>query len=269
LARASDIEQDDPALLSYEAMAPVYDAFVAPYDYERWTSGILAAAEAQGIGGQRLLDVACGTGKSFLPMLVRGWEVTGCDLSPSMLAIAREKVSGEVPLVVADVRDLPHFGEFDLVWALGDSLNYMLESNEFEKALIGMSRNLTPDGLLAFDVSTIYAYRTFFAETEVREEDGMRLVWRGQAAADVAPGSVCESILEVEPSGEGAANGVEPGLPHVHRHRQRHFPFEEVLGALEAVGLECLDVIGQDWDVLVRPLDERVHNKAVYIARPR
>ena len=51
---------------------PVYDTFTASYNYERWTGGILAAAEAQGLGGRRLLDVACGTGKSFQYMLQRG-----------------------------------------------------------------------------------------------------------------------------------------------------------------------------------------------------
>jgi ubiquinone/menaquinone biosynthesis C-methylase UbiE len=47
--------------------------------------------EARGIAGHRLLDVACGTGKSFIPMLEKVWEVTACDISPKMVAIARTK----------------------------------------------------------------------------------------------------------------------------------------------------------------------------------
>jgi ubiquinone/menaquinone biosynthesis C-methylase UbiE len=247
-------------------MAPVYDAFVSPYDLERWTGGILAAVEAQGIGGNRLFDVACGTGESFIPMMKRGWEVTGCDISPSMLALAREKVGEAVPLALADMRKLPRFGEFDLVWALGDACNYLMSSFELEQTLRGMSRNLAPEGVLAFDVSTIHGYRTFFAETEAREKDGLRLIWRGQASSDVQPGSICEALFEVGPIAT-ASDGSASISMQPHSHRQRHFALDEVLATIDAAGLECLDVIGQDWDTLVRPLDELVHNKAVYIAR--
>ena len=53
-------------------------------------------------------------------------------------------------------------------------------------------------------------------------------------------------------------------------HRQRHFPEEEVLAAMERAGLECLDVFGHGFDaVLKQPLDDLVHTKAVYLARPR
>ena len=39
-----------------------------------------------GFAGKRLLDLACGTGNSFVPFMGRGFRVTGCDASPAMLA---------------------------------------------------------------------------------------------------------------------------------------------------------------------------------------
>ena len=51
--------------------------------------------------GRRLLDVACGTGRSFLPMLERGYDVTACDISPAMAARAREKSGGAARVLVA------------------------------------------------------------------------------------------------------------------------------------------------------------------------
>ena len=38
-------------------------------------------ASRPGLRGARLLDVACGTGNTMLPMLARGYEVTGVDIS--------------------------------------------------------------------------------------------------------------------------------------------------------------------------------------------
>jgi SAM-dependent methyltransferase len=257
----------DWAHRTYEAMAPVYDHFTAHHDYDAWLADLLALLERNGLTGRRLLDVGCGTGKSFLPLLPRGWEVTGCDISASMLELAREKVGDAVRLELADMRELPRFGEFDLAWALDDAINYLLSGEELERALAAMRANLAPKGLLLFDVNTLLAYRTFFAETETVERGGWRLVWTGHAASDVPPGSICESTLEatrLEPAAEGREAGTEASTL---RHRQRHFPEAEVVGALERAGLECLDVYGHGLDGIPRqPLDESIHTKAIYVA---
>lgn len=240
---------------TYEAMAPVYDTFTAHHEYDLWTADLLKILEPHGLQGKRLLDVACGTGKSFLEMLPRGWQVTACDISPAMLAQAREKASDAVELSVADMTALPKFGEFDLVWALDDAVNYLLSSKELRRALKGMRANLASNGLLLFDVNTLQTYRTFFAQTEVVEREGRRLVWRGLTAPDVPPRSIGESRLEVD-------------LGESLTHRQRHFPEADIRAALEAAGLQCLDVYGLGLDgVPLQPLDETTHTKAVYVAR--
>lgn len=252
------------AEFAYEQIAPVYDDFTAHHDYELWLGNLLPKLRRHGLRGRQLLDVGCGTGKSFLPMMERGWEVTACDISPSMLELARAKAGDDARLSVADMRELPEFGRFDLVWALDDAVNYLLSSEELERALTRMARNLAPQGLLMFDVNTLLSYRTFFAETEVVERGGRRLVWRGQTAPDVSPRSICESRFEVEaPVGRDDSERVA-----MHLHRQRHFPEEEVLETLARAGLECLDVYGHGFDAVPhQPVDELIHNKAVYIAR--
>ncbi|HEX8959515.1 MAG TPA: class I SAM-dependent methyltransferase [Solirubrobacterales bacterium] len=250
---------------AYEAIAPVYDDFTAHHDHEAWLGNLLPELRRHGLRGRRLLDVGCGTGRSFLPMLARGWEVTACDISASMLELARGKSGEAARLFVADMRELPRCGEFDLVWALDDAVNYLLSAEELGGALSGMRRNLAPGGLLMFDVNTLRAYRTFFAETEVVAAKAGRLVWRGQASADAPPGSICEARFEVEADG-GAVGGTPEVEAHVHR--QRHFPEAEVLAVMEGAGLECLDVFGHGLDaVLKQPLEELVHTKAVYIGR--
>jgi ubiquinone/menaquinone biosynthesis C-methylase UbiE len=252
------------AEIAYEAIAPVYDDFTAHHDYELWLGNLLPHLKRLGLRGERLLDVACGTGKSFIPMLNRGWKVTACDISPAMVELARRKVGDEVELSVADMRELPDFGEFDLVWCLDDAVNYLLSGEELEQALIGMRRNLGPEGLLMFDVNTIDTYRTFFAEEVVVEREGRRLVWKGRSNAGVEPRTISEASFEVLPPAE---QGDEP-LVAPEMHRQRHFPEAEVLEKLEVAGLECLEVFGHGEDaVMKQPLLDEVHSKAVYLAR--
>lgn len=264
MATAAADARKDSALRTYQAMAPVYDDFTAHYDYEGWLTDLLRILEPHGLTGRRLLDVACGTGKSFLPMLPRGWRVTGCDISPAMVALAEAKAGDSVALSVADMRDLPKLGEFDLVWALDDAINYLLSVGELDKAFAGMRDNLTSTGLLLFDVNELLVYRTFYAETSVLEQGGKRFTWHGLMPTDVVAGSVCESRLEVQSKRE--AGGFAQGETSLHR--QRHFPEAEIRAALARAGLECLDVYGHGLDGIPRqPLDTDLHTKAIYIAR--
>jgi SAM-dependent methyltransferase len=253
------------AEIAYDAFAPAYDDFTAGSDYELWLGHFLPKLEGHGLAARgALLDVGCGTGNSFAPMLKRGWEVAACDISAAMVELARAKVGDAAKLSVADMRELPDFGAFDLVWSLDDAVNYLLDEEELGQALSGMRRNLGPDGLLIFDVNTLGMYRTFFAAEETVEANGRRLVWRGRASKDAAPGSICEATIEaVSLEGEGDS-GVATSL-----HRQRHFPEETMLAAMGRAGLECLDVFGHSDDAVPeQPLNELRHTKAVYISRP-
>ncbi len=241
---------------AFQAFAPYYDDCTAGYQAARWTGRLAALAEGCGVSGRRLLDVGCGTGKSFLPMIERGWEVIGCDLSPAMLDVAREKAGGEVRLEVADVRELPAFGEFDLVWALNDTFNNMLSFEELTAALAGMARNLASGGAILFDLNTLVMHRLVHEpRSESRDEGGKTMVWTGLATEEVKAGSTWESRFEVE---------GDPRATHVHR--QRHFPEAQALAAIEAAGLTCLGVWGDHEGAQDQPLDEERHQKAIYIA---
>ena len=224
-----------------------------------------AEAGAHGLRGDRLLDVACGTGKSFIPMLERGWEVTACDISPAMVEMARAKVGDAAELSVADMRELPVFGEFDLVWCLDDAVNYLLGTEELERALTrDGGATSAPDGLLMFDVNTMQRLPHLLRR---RSGGGARRpaadLARAARAADAEPGTIAEASFEVEPLEARTATPIPPEL-----HRQRHFPEAEVLAALERAGLECLDVYGHGDDAIPQqPLEESRTHKAVYIAR--
>lgn len=247
----------DEVRLTYDTYAPAYEDFNRGYMYERWTGRLLGTAEAAGLKGNRLLDIACGTGLSFVTMLERGWEVTGCDISPAMLEIAEERYGDRAELFVADMRELPDIGEFDLIWAVNDPLNYLLSIEELEATLDGMRRSLAPEGIALFDINTLVTYRTFFSEEIVVNENGRQLIWQGRLSPeDVAPGVFAEASFE-EAGAEGSA----------HVHRQRHFSQEEVEAAFEKVGLERIAVYGELDGALSEGLDENLHTKAVYLSR--
>jgi ubiquinone/menaquinone biosynthesis C-methylase UbiE len=252
-------EGGDATKEAYEVLAPSYDAFTLGfgYKYETWTATLLAMAEEEGLPGNRLLDVACGTGFSFVSLLERGWRVTGCDISAAMIEGARAKVGDRAELVVADMRELPELGEFDLVWAINTPLNYLLDGEELEAALAGMRRNLAPGGLALFDAMTLKTARTFFAERFEVERDGKRFTWKGK----LAPGEVTAGAV-------GGGRLEEDGEPdRAHDHRMRHFSEAEFRAAIEAAGLRCECVFGERDGQLQPDLDEDEHSVAVYLCR--
>lgn len=245
---------------AYDALAPGYDLLTAGYAHEAWLAALEAVAIEHGLAGRRVLDVACGTGKSFLPLLERGYAVTGCDISPAMLAEARAKAPGVV-LEEADMRELPALGEFDLVTCLDDALNYLEREDELLAALRGLRRNLARDGVAVWDVNTQCMYRGAFAQTWAAESDDALVLWRGGASETFAAGGTAEVVIDV----------FEPGVAGWRRrtstHRQRHWPATAISEAAAAAGLRVLAVRGQHHGArLEERLDEAVHPKAVFVA---
>ena len=261
--KGADAGADRHAEVAYEQIAPVYDEFTAHHNYPQWIDALLRLGAAHGLRGDTVLDVGCGTGKGFMPLVDLGWKVTAVDISPSMVELARAKAGPAVRIEVADMRELPRYGSFDLVVCLDDAINYLHTAAELERALRRMAANLAPHGLLIFDSNTLTTYRTFFGERVVVEAGGRRLIWNGRTGGHAEPGQVSEAAFEVEPLTPGSGPRVPPEV-----HRQRHHPEAELRAALAAAGLEVAGLYGCTTDGIPRqPVNEDTHTKSIYVTR--
>jgi SAM-dependent methyltransferase len=256
---------DGHARETYDAFAPYYDEFTAHHDYESWTTTLEGLARACGLRGHRLLDVACGTGKSFLPYLDRGYEVMACDISPAMVELAASKAGDRARLEVCDMRTLPRLGEFDFVCCIDDAVNYVLEDDELESTFRGLARNLAPGGVVLFDVNSLATYRTFFASISVVVGEERVLVWDGHADSSFGEGDFARATVD-------AFNRSDDGTWWRDRavHHQRHHPYATVHHALGAAGLDLVAVRGMRLEgTTTQTFDELTNSKAVYVARLR
>jgi SAM-dependent methyltransferase len=246
----------------YDDLADAYDALTADYCHERWLSELERLALGHGLVGRRVLDVACGTGKSFLPLLRRGYEVTACDISPAMVDRARLKAP-EADVFVADMRSLGTVGSFDLVTCLDDSMNYLTDRDQMLGALRGVRENLAPHGIALWDLNSLCMYRTAFASDWVCEREGFFIAWQGAAAGDFAPAGIAEATVDV----------FAPGRAWEWRrrrstHRQRHWPVSEIAEISASAGLQLVEVRGQHRGArLDHSVDEELHTKIVFVAR--
>ena len=136
--------------------------FYAKGDWPRYSTQMArilpTVLERFGLWPRKILDLACGEGTFAVAMANRGLRVTGVDLSPEMLEIARQRAAAagvSVKFLRQDMRSLSLRGRFDLVTCWFDSLNYLLEIEDLAQTFARVSRVLDDNGVFIFDVNTI------------------------------------------------------------------------------------------------------------------
>jgi SAM-dependent methyltransferase len=94
-----------------------------------------------------VLDAGCGTGRVAIELDRRGYRVTGVDLDPSMLAVARQKAP-HLPWHQHDLAD-PQLalGQFDLVVLAGNVLIFVAPGTEGD-VIANLARHVSPGGRL-------------------------------------------------------------------------------------------------------------------------
>ncbi len=84
-------------------------------------------------GSERVLDLACGTGRHALELARRGFSVVGVDIARDLLDIAESDAADqslEASFLEADLRELDFEDEFDLVLSLNDGAVGYFETEE-------------------------------------------------------------------------------------------------------------------------------------------
>ncbi|MCA0181232.1 MAG: class I SAM-dependent methyltransferase [Actinobacteria bacterium] len=172
-------------------MSPAdYDGFAAAYTAQNDTSLFNAhynrpelVRMAGEIRGQRILDAGCGAGQIMSDLLLRGARVSGFDVSPAMIEIARGRLGDEVDLRVADLGEpLPYSDNaFDVVIA-SLALHYV---EDWASTLAELRRVLVPSGRLLVSIihptvyAVVYPEADYFTLTQYSEDYtfGDQKVW--------------------------------------------------------------------------------------------
>ncbi len=140
------------ALELFRGLPARYDALSAALSFwqdPRWRRALVSALSPE--PGQRILDVATGTGMVAAELLARAdCKVVGVDQSAEMLAAARARFAAspgvQVELIEAQAEALPFAeGSFDAL-----SFTYLLRYVEDPRAVMGeLARVLRPGGRIA------------------------------------------------------------------------------------------------------------------------
>ena len=171
--------------MMYDLIAPIYDAINSEIDYSAWADFIDALAKRESRETPSLvLDLGCGTGSMTLELAKRGYDMTGVDISPEMLDIARERaddaeLSDKMLWLCQDMREFELYGTVDLTVSCLDCMNHLTKLKDLKKCLSLVHNYLIPDGIFIFDVNGRGKFERVYADNSyVMENSDSMCVWQ-------------------------------------------------------------------------------------------
>ena len=190
----------------------------------------------------KLLDVACGYGRHLVPLVKRGYNVIGCDLSSFMLGEAHKNLGPmhSTRLVRCDVRNLPFVRAFDCACNMFNSFGYFEDEEDNFRVLTSIARALKPGGLFLLD----HVNRDFIVQSLLKKD------WFIHRNTVILEKKWIDSITN---RSEVDVTVIDKSGKRDYHHSIRLYSFSELSMLLEAAGLIVLDVFGgfggEDFDI--------------------
>lgn len=188
--------------------------------------------------GERLLDLACGSGVHALRFARRGIEVVGLDIAPSLVRYCTERAAAEelsnVTFVEGDMRALTHQEEFDALVMLSTSFGFFDDETN-QRVLESIAQALKPDGRVLLQLSDPITFV---------ERQQQRYYWRERPEGIYWTESWFDPAIFV-------SHGVfrftdDDGVTHLwdDHERVRLYTLPELRRMFDQAGLEINDVYG-------------------------
>lgn len=105
--------------------------------------------------GEPILELCCGTGRIAVPLAEKGLQITGIDVSESMLEVAKRK-SSKVNWLKADVRNFEIADKFSLIIFPLNSICHLLTIEDLKSCFQCVKKHLKPEGRFIIDTLNFY-----------------------------------------------------------------------------------------------------------------
>ena len=163
--------------------------------------------------------------------------MAGLDISPGMLAVAREKLPEGIPLHLADMSSFKLNAKFDAVICVYQGINHLLSFADWKGFFDCAYRHLNDGGVLIFDIMTIADLETMASSPETVQQFGdnyLRTRVRESAEA------VFDWTIELELREKGGGESLTEVI------RTASFPPEKIWGELSErfVDIEIIESDG-------------------------
>lgn len=228
---------------NYFALSKVYDRLNGDLDYTSWAKYIDRKIKKHSdIDVLLVLDLCCGTGTMTLELDRLGYDMTGIDLSPDMLDIARQKALDcgrleNILFLCQDMCEFELYGTVQAVVSCLDSLNHLDGKADLKKVFDLVHNYLERGGLFMFDMNSPYKFKNIYGTNAyVLEDEGVYCGWQNIYDKD---SRICDFYTTVfTENSDGSYSRYDD------YEREYCFTQKEVENLLEKCGFEIVSVDG-------------------------
>jgi ubiquinone/menaquinone biosynthesis C-methylase UbiE len=189
----------------------------------------------------KILDIACGTGRHSIELAKRGYDVTGVDLSDSMLNKAIEKsIAAETKMKINfkkhDARKLPFKNEFDLTIMLCEGGFPLMETDEMNYEILkNAKRSLKETGskLIFTTLNGLFPlYHSVKDFLDSHKGDGN--MEQSESTFDLMTFRDCNVAKVLDDS----------GIENEYKCNERYYVPSEITWMLKCLGFNKIDIFG-------------------------
>ena len=243
----------------FGAYSKYYDLLYQDKDYEKEVVYISDLLSRYGDGSRRILELGCGTGRHAELMVRNGFDVTGVELSESMLEQAKQRAAllrdsksdNEFNVHPGDARTFSLDETFDAVISLFHVVSYQTTNKDVNQMFNTAAKHLETGGLFVFDVWYGPAVLTSRPAVRVKrmEDDEMKVLRIAEPEIDLNCNrvDVGYTILVTDKRTDETTR-----LTETHPMRYYFTPELELLA--EAHGFRC--VHSEEWMTGDAPSDQ-------------
>lgn len=163
---------------AYEEMAEQYNALIDHKPHNAYYDRPNTLSLLGNVNGKYILDAACGPGKYAEILLANGALVTGFDISPRMVALAKERNINKGTFFVQDLSE-PFAtiadGKYDIVLC-ALALHYV---EDWNNTIREFYRVLKPAGQLVISIEHPFFEFNFFKSKTYFKTESVKCIWRG------------------------------------------------------------------------------------------
>ena len=123
---------------------------------------------------KNIVDCGCGVGRHSVPLSKRGFDMTGVDISPNMLEVAKENSSlmSNINFIHQDIRDLNlDKKDYDAAICMWTTYNYLSTTEDLKDFFKGVSKHVRKGGLLILDAKNISGLEPVRAYTRLKRDE--------------------------------------------------------------------------------------------------
>jgi SAM-dependent methyltransferase len=199
--------------------------------------------------GSNFLDLACGKGRHSIYLNLKGFNVTGIDLSQNSIEFAKQSASATLKFLLHDMRDVLPQNKFDYIVNLFTSFGYFSDPNDDKLVIKMVKQALKPGGIFVLDYFNFGKSHLNFGNSFTKNIDSIQF----DISKHIDNGRI---IKEIEVTHNSKKMRFEEQV--------RIYSLQEFKQLLSLEGLTLVNTFG---NYALEPFDEHSSERMILIAR--